>query len=130
MSDASFQPEEPELRGQRPLQGLRTLAAIGGFAAAGYWALYTFLLGASGQSTAQLVLPFILIGLYAYRGYQLLQGNITAANNLMWLHGIGAAVAIYQLTTAVGSPLLDGVKIAIHLFGFVTALLVIQKSRA
>lgn len=130
MSDASFQPDEPDFpRGARPLQGLCTLAAVGAFAAAAYWALLTFLIGVSGQSPVQMLVPFILIGLYAYRGYQLMKGNVVAASGLIWLHGIGAVMTVIQLAGG-AAPVLLGVKLAIHAFGVVTALLVVNKARA
>ena len=130
MSDASFQPDEPELsRGPRPLQGLCTLGAIGAFAAAAYWALLTFLIGVSGQSPVQMLVPFILIGLYAYRGYQLMTGNVVAAKGLIWLHGIGAVMTIIQIAGGATLFVLLGVKIAIHAFGLVTALIVVNKAR-
>lgn len=129
MSDASFQPEEPELRRSPSLQGASTLAAIGGFAAAAYWALLTALIGISGLSAIQMLLPFVLIALYAYRGYQLMKGNVSAANNLMWLHGIGAVMTVFQLTTGNAAQVLLGVKIVIHAFGLVTALVVVQKAK-
>jgi hypothetical protein len=128
MSDASFQPDEPDLR-PRSIQGICTVAAIAAFAAAAYWALLTFLIGISGQSPIQMALPFLLIALYAYRGYQLLQGNVTAAQNLMWLHGIGAAVTVFQVVTEVAAPVLLIVKLVIHAFGLATSIMVVQKAK-
>lgn len=129
MSEASFQPEEPDFRRRSSIQGACTVAAIAAFAAAAYWALLTFLIGISGQSPIQMALPFLLIGLYAYRGAQLLKGNVTAAQNLMWLHGIGAAVTVFQIVTEAAAPVLLIVKIAIHVAGLATAVLVLQKAK-
>jgi len=129
MSEASFQPEEPELRRQQSIQGFCTLGAIGGFAAAAYWAGLTALIGVSGLSPLQMLLPFVLIALYGYRGYQLMKGNVVAAKNLLWLHGLGAVMTIIQITGGIAAPVLLIVKVAIHVFGFATALLVLQKSK-
>ena len=56
-------------------RGKFVLAAIGAFLAAGYWALVTALTGLGAMmgtgSPANLVLPVVLIGLYAVRGYQI-----------------------------------------------------------
>lgn len=130
MSDASFQPDEPDFpRGPRALQGVCTLAAVGAFAAAAYWALLTLLIGITGQSPLQMLIPFLLIALYAYRGYQLVKGNVVAAQGLIWLHGIGAVMTIIQLSGGTALPILLYVKIAIHAFGLVTALIVVSKAR-
>jgi hypothetical protein len=102
------------------------LAAIGAWLASGYWALLTALIGftvtSGGVSGTQLLMPCVLIGLYGVRGYQLFQGQPSAINSALWLHGIGAIMGIAQMVS--GGPivwLLQGIKVAIHAFGGLTA---------
>ena len=70
------------------------LAAVGAGLTSLYWAALALLIGVAAStgsgSPIQAILPFILIGLYAYRGYQVFQGMPAAANALLWLHGIGS----------------------------------------
>jgi hypothetical protein len=102
------------------------LAAIGAILASVYWAGLTLLIGfgvAFGStSMAQIILPCVLIVLYAVRGYQLFMGDPLAARRILWLHGAGGVAAIVQMAT--GTPLLvvlQGIKLLIHVFGGVTA---------
>jgi hypothetical protein len=75
-------------------------------------------------SAAQLFLPVLLIGFYAFRGYQLFRGDPAAAKRLLWLHGAGAAVAILQIATGgVVLIVLQSMKLVIHLFGGIGAYL-------
>jgi len=111
-----------------PGRTMFVLAGIGGFLASGYWALMTLLIGAgvaSGSiSGTQIILPGILIVLYAMRGAQILKGDVAAAQRILWLHAIGAIAALLQLTSA--GPLfaiLQSLKIVIHIFGGTTAFL-------
>jgi hypothetical protein len=117
---------------QNPLSAFRAkfmLAAVGAFLASGYWALLTFVLGvgaaAGMNSSFRLLLPCMLIGLYAVRGVQLLKGDLSATTRILWLHGAGGAVAIIQMfQLASTGPLVlvfQLVKLAIHVFGAVTA---------
>lgn len=104
------------------------LAAIGAWAAAGYWALLTALLvfGAAMGSVSGLhvILPVVLIGFYAYRGVQMFKGDRRAARALLWLHGLGGIIAVLNVMSASGLlVVLQGVKVVIHIFGVVTVLM-------
>ena len=71
-----------------------------------------------------MIQPCVLIGLYALRGYQLFKGDPAAATRVLWLHGIGGLMAILNIFS--GSALLvvlQSIKLAIHVFGAVTAYL-------
>lgn len=110
------------------------LAAVGAGLASAYWAILTLLilLGVSrgAGSPIQIVLPFVLIALYAMRGYQLFKGDPAAAKRLLWLHGIGGVAALLQVFSAGGLWMaLQSVKAVIHVFGGVTAYLA-QKALA
>ena len=102
------------------------LAAVGGWLAAAYWAAMTLLLGVGVAtrhvSGMQVILPLFLIGLYIQRGYRVYQGDAMAAQRLMWLHGIGGAVAVLQMASA-GAVLIVFyvVKVLVHVFGGFTA---------
>lgn len=105
---------------------LYMLAAIGAFLASVYWAGLTLLLAlgvASGSvSGMQVILPVVLIVLYAFRGVQLWKGEPAAAQRILALHVVGGILAIVQM--AGGNEIvmiLHGIKLAIHLFGGVTA---------
>jgi hypothetical protein len=107
---------------------LFVLAAIGAGLASVYWAALTLLLGfgaASGSTTgAQVILPCVLVVLYAVRGFKIFKGDRKAARGILWLHGLGALMAILRVLA--GNPItvvLQAVKIAIHVFGGVTAYL-------
>lgn len=95
------------------------LAALGAFAASLYWAGLTLLIGLGESSGVQMIMPFVLVGLYAYRGFQVYSGDTGAAQRLLWLHGIGAAMTVFQMMKGGEGVwiLLQGVKVAIHLFG-------------
>jgi hypothetical protein len=104
------------------------LAAIGAGLASVYWAALTVILGfgaASGSTSGvQVVLPCVLVVLYAMRGFKILKGDRAAARGILWLHGLGALMAVLRLLA--GDPVtivLQGVKIAIHVFGGITAYL-------
>ena len=81
-------------------------------------------LGGAGSATT-LFLPCILIGLYAVRGYQLYRGDRRAASRILWLHGVGAVVAIFQAMSGI-LVVMQVIKVAIHVFGGVTALLALR----
>jgi hypothetical protein len=102
------------------------LAAAGAGLASAYWAMLTLLIAlgvATGSvSGTQMVLPFVLIILYAARGYQLYKGDPLAAKRILWLHGVGGVVAIVQMLTGGGLLMvLQGIKVLIHIFGGITA---------
>jgi hypothetical protein len=105
------------------------LAAIGALAASGYWALLTLLILANvttggSLSPMQLILPGVLVVLYAVRGVQLFQGDVRAANRILWLHFVGGLFAAFYAATGHGLfAALQALKIAIHIFGGVTAYL-------
>jgi hypothetical protein len=104
------------------------LAGIGALAASAYWGLLTVLLfvgvASGGVSPAQIILPCVLVGLYAVRGFQLFQGDPRAASRILWLHIVGGALAIIYVITGSGFWVaLQGLKVAIHVFGGVTAYL-------
>jgi hypothetical protein len=103
------------------------VAAIGSGLASLYWAALTALIGlgvaAGGVSGAQLILPCVLIGLYGVRAYQMFKGDESAAKKVLWLHGVGGAIAIFNVISG-GSGfivVLQGIKVLIHLFGGITA---------
>src|SRR5690349_12005718 len=119
---ASLALDPPERLNRAPF----VLAALGAGLASLYWAAITALIAfgtASGATSGmQLVLPCVLVGLYAMRGFQLFKGDPAAAQRVLWLHGVGGVVAIIQIAT--GDPfiqVLHGIKVAIHVFGAVTA---------
>ncbi|MGD0527698.1 MAG: hypothetical protein ABSE49_21375 [Polyangiaceae bacterium] len=106
------------------------LAAAGAWLASAYWAVMTGLLGLGAMlgsgSVAQIILPVVLIGLYAMRGFQIFKGDPNAARRILWLHGIGAVAALIQAlgSFATGSALvagLQGMKVVINVFGGITA---------
>ena len=104
------------------------LAAVGAWLAGAYWAAITLLLTfgvATGSvSAAQIILPCILIALYAMRGYQLFQGDPAAARRILWLHGVGGVAAIvYMMSGGAGVVVLNGIKVLIHIFGGITAVM-------
>ncbi len=105
------------------------LAAVGAGLASAYWAGLTLLIGlgaAFGSISAfQVILPVVLIVLYAVRGVQIFKGDRAAARRILWLHGFGAISAVLQIAS--GGTLfvvLQGIKILIHIFGGITAYLV------
>ena len=105
------------------------LAAIGAWLAAVYWLGMTLLIGLgvamSGAGGAQLILPLVLIGLYAHRGYRLYQADPAMIRSILVLHLLGMVATIFQITTTKDAFVvtLSIVKIAIHVFGLITALL-------
>lgn len=104
------------------------LAGVGAFLASAYWALLTLLIGlasATGSaSSMNLILPIVLIALYAWRGINVIKGDPASARSLLWLHGIGGFFAMTQLTHGGGIfVVLQGLKVLIHVFGGITAFL-------
>lgn len=105
-----------------------TLAALGAWAASGYWALLTGLIGLGALvgtvSAMQLILPVVLIGLYAVRGWQLFRGDTRVARNLLLLHVVGGLVSLLEIASgAAVVQVLYGGKLLVHGFGAVTAWL-------
>jgi hypothetical protein len=104
------------------------LAAVGAGLASAYWAALTLLIGLGAAlgsgSTAQIIVPCILVVLYALRGWQIFKGDANAARRILWLHGVGGVVAIMQMASGSGILVaLQSVKVIIHIFGGVTAYL-------
>jgi hypothetical protein len=104
------------------------LAAVGAGLASVYWAALTLLLGfgaaAGAVSGAQLILPCFLIAIYAVRAFQIFKGDPAAARKILWLHGLGALMAVFRLSSESSLiVVLNVVKIAIHIFGAATAYL-------
>jgi hypothetical protein len=104
------------------------LAAVGAALASLYWGGMTLLLllGAITGSTSalQLVLPALLIGLYALRAVQMLRGDVSAANRIVLLHVFGGFMAALSMISGGGLLIvLQSIKLAIHVFGGVTAFL-------
>jgi hypothetical protein len=120
-----YQPPDPQ-PGMAPSRTPFLLAGIGALAASAYWALYTGLVGLSvagaGVSPVRMILPFVLIVLYAVRGFQIFKGDGRAATSILWLHGIGGIMAVINMAS--GDPMIIGLnalKLLIHIFGAVTA---------
>ena len=82
------------------------LAAIGAGLASVYWAGLTLLIGlgaAMGSaSMVQVILPIVLIVLYAVRGLQIFKGDRAAARRILWLHGLGCIAAFMQIAAGGG----------------------------
>ena len=102
------------------------LAAVGAWMASAYWALLTVLIGlgvAFGSGSAiSVVFPCILIVLYALRGWQLIKGDASAAQRILFLHIIGCVAAFSQMASGDGIVLLlQSIKVLIHVFGGVAA---------
>ena len=122
-----YQPPDPQ-PGLVPSRTPFILAGIGALAASAYWALLTLLIGVGvsggGVSPTRIILPIVLIGLYAVRGVQIFRGDARAAASILWLHGVGGVMAVIQMAS--GDPVLialNAVKLLIHIFGGVTAYL-------
>jgi hypothetical protein len=102
------------------------LAAVGAWLASLYWAALALLRGlfaaAGAGSGVTAIMPLILVGLYAVRGFQVFQGDPAAARRLLWLHGFGAVAALLLAFSASGFYAgLQSVKVLIGIFGAVTA---------
>lgn len=111
--------------------GIFMLAGIGAGLASAYWAALTLLIGvgvASGSvSGAQIILPCVLIVLYAVRAVQIFRGEAAAARRVLWLHGIGGVMALLQVFSGGAMMIvLQGIKVLIHVFGAITAYLALR----
>jgi hypothetical protein len=111
------------------------LAALGAGLASVYWAGLTLLIAssvASGSlSPTQVILPLVLVALYALRGFQLFKGDPAAARRILWLHGLGGVMALIAAFSGTGVIVaLQGVKLVIHAFGGATALWALRASAA
>jgi hypothetical protein len=125
----AYAPSVPAAAGNR---GAFVLAAIGAWFAGAYWAAITLLLVmgmavGSSVSGMQLVLPCVLIGLYAVRGYQIWSGDPAAARRIIWLHGVGCIAALLQMTQGHGLlAFLQGFKVVVNLFGGIAAYVALK----
>jgi hypothetical protein len=104
------------------------LAGIGAWLASLYWAALALLRGlfaaAGAGSGITVLMPMILVGLYAVRGFQVFQGDPAAARRLLWLHAFGSMAALLLAFSASGFYAgLQSVKVLIGIFGGVTAFL-------
>jgi hypothetical protein len=111
------------------------LAAVGAGLASAYWAALTLLIGLGAAlgsgSAAQVIVPCILVVLYAVRGWQIFKGDANAAKRILWLHGVGGVVAIMQMVSGSGVLVaLQGVKVLIHVFGGITAIAASRTARS
>jgi hypothetical protein len=93
-----------------------------------YWAALTLLLvvgvATGSASSTRIVFPLILIVLYALRGVQIFKGDVAATRRILWLHAVGGIFAFIQmLSGGIFLMVLQGIKVAIHIFGGVTAYL-------
>jgi hypothetical protein len=121
-------PGYPQATVASPTRTPFLLAAVGAWLAAAYWAALTLLIGVGAVmgslSGVQIILPVVLVVLYVLRGTQLFKGDPNAARRILWLHGVGGVVAIVQVISGGGLfAILQGIKVAIHVFGGVTAYL-------
>ncbi len=110
------------------------LAAIGAGSASLYWlgltALLAFGAAVGSVSAAQVILPCVLIGMYAWRAIQISKGDPDAARKVLWLHGLGGITAIIQIASGGAFMfVLQGIKLGIHVFGGVTAYLASRSPR-
>lgn len=103
------------------------LAGLGALLASVYWAGMTLLILvgtlAGSTSIVQLILPVILIGLYAVRAVQMLRGDLGAARSILFLHAFGGLMAVMSMAGGGIIVVLQGIKLLIHIFGGVTAFL-------
>ena len=79
----------------------------------------------------QLVMPIVLVALYAMRAYRVYTGDLRSARNLAWLHALGAIVAvvnIVQFNTPI-ITVLYGIKVVVHVVGGVPAFLLSRSAR-
>jgi hypothetical protein len=107
------------------------LAGIAALLAAAYWGVLALLilLGvyAGSVSGFRMFFPALLVVLYVMRGLQLFKGDPAAAKRLIWLHAVGAVVAFVQIFEGAGFiVVLLGVKVAINVFGAITAYLAVR----
>jgi hypothetical protein len=133
----SFEPPSGEPRGPTQpsaARGAFILAGIGALLASAYWGVLTLLLllgvAHGSVSALQVLLPCVLIVLYGYRGIQLFKGDAAAAKRILGLHLVGAVVAALQVLSGSGTVMmvLQGIKVAINLFGALTAYLATRAS--
>ncbi len=118
---------------QQPTRTVFVLAAIGAALAALFWGalLALLFLGMKGGAKVeglQLIMPVILVVLYGMRAFAVYNGDRNAAKRLMFLHGLGILASIFQISQFPASAgamltMLYGFKIAVHVFGGVTAYL-------
>ena len=100
------------------------LAAVASGLTSAYWSVLTLLIligaGSADLSPVQVVLPLILIFLYAQRAMRVFNGDRSAANRLIGLHLIGGLMTVMRLAAG-GFIVLYVIKLVIHIFGALTA---------
>ncbi|MBS2032579.1 MAG: hypothetical protein JST54_32195 [Deltaproteobacteria bacterium] len=111
--------EEPSFN-RRPF----VLAAVASGLASAYWGVLTLLIvlgaGAGNMSPLNVVLPILLIFLYAQRAMRVFNGDRSAASRLIGLHLIGGLMTVMRLAAG-GFLVLYVIKLVIHIFGALTA---------
>ncbi len=119
--------QDPAREPDGRMRGRFMQAAIAAWLAAGFWAVMTGLIALGvaygGAAETALILPAVLIGFYAFRGFQVWKGEVAAATALLWLHGVGGAIALFQMSDAdTLVTTLNVIKLVIHVIGVVTAV--------
>jgi hypothetical protein len=131
----SYEPYRPPQDFSHLTPTKRTPAVVATAVSAGlasvYWLLVALLLGFAAKSGAtsplQVILPFVLVALYGYRGLQAWKGDGAAIRNLLFLHVIGGLMAVYQVMNSAGfAATLNIVKVAIHVLGLVSTGLALR----
>jgi hypothetical protein len=113
-----------------PNRNMFVLAGVAAMLAAGYWgvlallALFGSMASPGTISPIQSILPIVLVVLYLMRGLRLFKCDYVAAKRIVVLHVIGAIAAVLQMRYG-GSVwmTLQGIKVAINVFGAITAYL-------
>lgn len=83
--------------------------------------------GQGGASGLRALLPLVLVGLYVVRGAQVYRGDPATPTRLIWLHGVGAVFAVFQMSNGPTTFVtFQGIKVAINLFGALTAYLALR----
>lgn len=128
----------------RPSRTPFILAGIGAVVASAYWAAVTVALWTASASRFgfHVVIPCVLMGLCAVRGFQVLKGDFAAAKKLLWIHCLAGALVLTLFEVVSGGTLfivLQGVRFdlngkvvggAIHVFGALTAYVVARRAPA
>jgi hypothetical protein len=116
--------------------GLVVMTTVGAVLAALYWGTLG-VLNATGKLYGvkpdgfQMFLPFVLVVLYAMRGYKVFEGDHRSARNLMWLHGVGGVLAIVQIAMGMLPTFVIGLyaaKVAIHIIGGIPAAMLASRN--
>ena len=117
---------EPARESSQPSRTAFVLAAVGAWSASVYWAGMALLLFGAQVAGPQAILTVVLVGLYGFRGFQVIKGDVQAAQRLILLHAFGAFAAAAQIFVSSAASLsyfvaLQAIKVAINIFGAVTA---------